>query len=112
MIMSFLFQAEDGIRDRTVTGVRTCALPISELRSDLKRLKRDTDSGRSTGAISAMQAIADSGTTAGGAGARSEERRVGKEWRPTGAEAHEKEEATRTANASTGRPVTGVEGEQ
>src|SRR5438552_1619320 len=41
----------------------------AELRSELKRLKRDTDSGRSTGAISAMQAIADSGTTAGGAGA-------------------------------------------
>src|SRR5437867_5806670 len=27
--MSFFFQAEDGIRDRTVTGVQTCALPIS-----------------------------------------------------------------------------------
>src|SRR5437867_7910610 len=26
----FFFQAEDGIRDRTVTGVQTCALPISE----------------------------------------------------------------------------------
>src|SRR5207248_3818880 len=26
---SFFFQAEDGIRDRTVTGVQTCALPIS-----------------------------------------------------------------------------------
>src|SRR5207248_8093491 len=25
------FQAEDGIRDRTVTGVQTCALPISRL---------------------------------------------------------------------------------
>src|SRR5207248_7058877 len=25
----FFFQAEDGIRDRTVTGVQTCALPIS-----------------------------------------------------------------------------------
>src|SRR5207248_7637811 len=24
------FQAEDGIRDRTVTGVQTCALPISD----------------------------------------------------------------------------------
>src|SRR5437867_2619664 len=24
----FFFQAEDGIRDRTVTGVQTCALPI------------------------------------------------------------------------------------
>src|SRR5699024_12195737 len=26
---SFFFQAEDGIRDRNVTGVQTCALPIS-----------------------------------------------------------------------------------
>src|SRR2546430_7115197 len=25
----FFFQAEDGIRDLTVTGVQTCALPIS-----------------------------------------------------------------------------------
>ena len=24
----FFFQAEDGIRDRLVTGVQTCALPI------------------------------------------------------------------------------------
>src|SRR5207248_4934960 len=28
MIHIFFFQAEDGIRDRTVTGVQTCALPI------------------------------------------------------------------------------------
>src|SRR6266516_6412067 len=27
----FFFQAEDGIRDRTVTGVQTCALPISRV---------------------------------------------------------------------------------
>src|SRR5437588_11138699 len=27
---SFFFQAEDGIRDHCVTGVQTCALPISE----------------------------------------------------------------------------------
>src|SRR5271167_646318 len=26
----FFFQAEDGIRDRNVTGVQTCALPIFE----------------------------------------------------------------------------------
>src|SRR5438128_4728621 len=26
----FFFQAEDGIRDATVTGVQTCALPICE----------------------------------------------------------------------------------
>src|SRR3989475_8965089 len=28
-ILFFFFQAEDGIRDLTVTGVQTCALPIS-----------------------------------------------------------------------------------
>src|SRR3989442_13331896 len=28
----FFFQAEDGIRDADVTGVQTCALPISQLR--------------------------------------------------------------------------------
>src|SRR5579862_9940264 len=27
----FFFQAEDGIRDGTVTGVQTCALPISRV---------------------------------------------------------------------------------
>src|SRR5207249_8175775 len=30
----FFFQAEDGIRDRNVTGVQTCALPISSRVSD------------------------------------------------------------------------------
>src|SRR5256886_6137240 len=29
LIYFFFFQAEDGIRDLTVTGVQTCALPIS-----------------------------------------------------------------------------------
>src|SRR5438067_11472882 len=29
--MYFFFQAEDGIRDRNVTGVQMCALPISAL---------------------------------------------------------------------------------
>src|SRR6267143_1855517 len=33
----FFFQAEDGIRDGTVTGVQTCALPISELRAQHAR---------------------------------------------------------------------------
>src|SRR3989475_9035381 len=35
----FFFQAEDGIRDLTVTGVQTCALPISvEPAASLERL--------------------------------------------------------------------------
>src|SRR2546430_11169369 len=29
IVVFFFFQAEDGIRDLTVTGVQTCALPIS-----------------------------------------------------------------------------------
>src|SRR5207249_9088743 len=28
LVFIFFFQAEDGIRDRNVTGVQTCALPI------------------------------------------------------------------------------------
>src|SRR5258706_10262129 len=31
----FFFQAEDGIRDWSVTGVQTCALPISDRGKDL-----------------------------------------------------------------------------
>src|SRR5699024_12127073 len=31
-LLFFFFQAEDGIRDRNVTGVQTCALPICTAR--------------------------------------------------------------------------------
>src|SRR5438094_7509923 len=36
----FFFQAEDGIRDRTVTGVQTCALPIYGIRVRFSRMER------------------------------------------------------------------------
>src|SRR5690606_39995361 len=36
LLFSLFFQAEDGIRDYHVTGVQTCALPISEYLSDFK----------------------------------------------------------------------------
>src|SRR2546430_2698688 len=36
-IICFFFQAEDGIRDLTVTGVQTCALPICARRSRDRR---------------------------------------------------------------------------
>src|SRR5207249_9152681 len=36
----FFFQAEDGIRDRNVTGVQTCALPISPRRPERRRSPR------------------------------------------------------------------------
>src|SRR3989475_9872356 len=34
-VFFFFFQAEDGIRDLTVTGVQTCALPISTKTKDI-----------------------------------------------------------------------------
>src|SRR3712207_9085127 len=40
MCFFFFFQAEDGIRDIGVTGVQTCALPISRLVEWIKILKR------------------------------------------------------------------------
>src|SRR5256886_9592677 len=36
----FFFQAEDGIRDLTVTGVQTCALPIFPLTKEWTRVGR------------------------------------------------------------------------
>src|SRR5260221_8243128 len=44
--MFFFFQAEDGIRDHCVTGVQTCALPISGTVSGWARTSR-TPSQRS-----------------------------------------------------------------
>src|SRR2546430_3759161 len=46
LVFFFFFQAEDGIRDLTVTGVQTCALPISVDRAI--ELCRQAD-GRVTG---------------------------------------------------------------
>src|SRR5207245_5037683 len=41
----FFFQAEDGIRDATVTGVQTCALPILDFPS-LQYARKSTRLGR------------------------------------------------------------------
>src|SRR2546430_11755872 len=88
----FFFQAEDGIRDLTVTGVQTCALPI------YAAVRADAD--HPVGALASRIARArlvlrvDHRTQLGGRlvlrkidlhvlkkGYRSEERRVGKECR-------------------------------
>src|SRR5260370_31238358 len=34
LLLFFFFQAEDGIRDSSVTGVQTCALPICAIRRE------------------------------------------------------------------------------
>src|ERR1022692_4996103 len=40
----FFFQAEDGIRDYKVTGVQTCALPISEIPKTFKHPRAGDES--------------------------------------------------------------------
>src|SRR2546430_11618579 len=40
-MLFFFFQAEDGIRDLTVTGVQTCALPIYLQVSPQNRVRRE-----------------------------------------------------------------------
>src|SRR5690554_7376631 len=44
----FFFQAEDGIRDADVTGVQTCALPISTILPDMQGLRRRGPARRPT----------------------------------------------------------------
>src|SRR5439155_17733777 len=78
-IFFFFFQAEDGIRDGHVTGVQTCALPIS---NDSARRAGFFPIYRDSGII---QFISNTAYYEGGAiyqnWYRSEERRVGKECR-------------------------------
>src|SRR5688572_31589569 len=91
-VFFFFFQAEDGIRDLTVTGVQTCALPISATRAPMLRYgerqlcvpgrcraaaMRACTSSRASSSLSVDIGAYD-GT---GVRLRSEERRVGKECR-------------------------------
>src|SRR3989441_8636653 len=68
LIGFFFFQAEDGIRDKLVTGVQTCALPIcvsrglqdlpfGELRDEIQRL-RDTGIYPAAALMEAHQRVA------------------------------------------------------
>src|SRR5437764_10745224 len=97
----FFFQAEDGIRDTSVTGVQTCALPISlppidafqplagddELIDQLPLAPRQPRAcERHANDLELLQALIDVGSDRSERGChvdfrRSEERRVGKECR-------------------------------
>src|SRR3712207_9576866 len=46
IIIFFFFQAEDGIRDIGVTGVQTCALPISRRSGQPTRVRRRARPGQ------------------------------------------------------------------
>src|SRR5690625_7800199 len=75
--VSFFFQAEDGIRDGHVTGVQTCALPISA------RICLEDASKQIRAAYNQLmkEIVREKILTEGFRIDRSEERRVGKEWR-------------------------------
>src|SRR5205823_9395982 len=96
----FFFQAEDGIRDKLVTGVQTCALPISLalLETRLTPSERIDLLARSAEALAKVEGIEESlkvqhnrlkrlqstlsvAQSEVDAALRSEERRVGKEGR-------------------------------
>src|SRR5438874_8235605 len=81
LILSFFFQAEDGIRDLYVTGVQTCALPIWSSwlwRRWLQRFAQTAEAISATTKKTEKVRI-----TAEYLKSRSEERRVGREcgWR-------------------------------
>src|SRR5690349_21976787 len=91
LVLFFFFQAEDGIRDLYVTGVQTCALPISKSTcTDLWQLAevRRSDGGKIF--LQQVQCVPDKARfgvisdiddTVLQSNVRSEERRVGKECR-------------------------------
>src|SRR5205085_4928601 len=79
---TFFFRPEAAIRNLTVTGVQTCALPISVLLCDLAVGYPEEHGVRAGRRRAASQRAVD--PEAGGShpgGERSEERRVGKECR-------------------------------
>src|SRR5438309_8967438 len=85
----FFFQAEDGIRDGTVTGVQTCALPIYTIcrlafRDDVELvIPFDHERVRQVERLPKYDALVFPAVPVrtGGEPDRSEERRVGKECR-------------------------------
>src|SRR2546422_4817357 len=85
VVFFFFFQAEDGIRDVAVTGVQTCALPISQMlvnseasRSRIRSVSSVTDQTLRSGARLSWNCVT---VFFEPHNPRSEERRVGKECR-------------------------------
>src|SRR5699024_11727656 len=95
--VDFFFQAEDGIRDRNVTGVQTCALPISDLEdtedseeeasedsTELEEPEQEETEGTEEDSTDLEESDQEETED------RSEERRVGKECRARSTKKHRK----------------------
>src|SRR5205823_11076112 len=82
----FFFQAEDGIRDKLVTGVQTCALPISRRVVLPTRLivRESSGAGGSIHPAELEDVFGRPPVHVANVQLRSEERRVGKECRTQG----------------------------
>src|SRR5437762_11383355 len=61
LIFLFFFQAEDGIRDTSVTGVQTCALPIFEIIDCPTATGHQRNSAGLQIVLDAMDALAEDG---------------------------------------------------
>src|SRR5690348_17955625 len=98
LLRFFFFHAEDRIRDGRVPGVQTCALPIRAQRVQLRgvgsrealpaygrrleeRVSAPGDGGEVEDRVLLDRAVVAEELAVGAFGFRSEERRVGKEWR-------------------------------
>src|SRR5205823_8917765 len=81
-LIVFFFQAEDGIRDKLVTGVQTCALPIFQSTKDEYVPRLEWERLLGTAREPKKQILIDASNHRF-TDKRSEERRVGKEcsWR-------------------------------
>src|SRR5687768_17719299 len=90
MFCFFFFQAEDGIRDVAVTGVQTCALPIYCYQYEPDRstwvIETDEQTWRNFGfdKLGETEMLPVIERVFAEELERSEERRVGKEWRSRG----------------------------
>src|SRR5258707_2833469 len=85
LVFFFFFQAEDGIRDIGVTGVQTCALPISAIKQihsgTTLSLPHPLEVELAERLVDLIPCAEMVRFGKNGSDARSEERRVGKECR-------------------------------
>src|SRR5690348_17589195 len=94
LFVCFFFQAEDGIRDGRVTGVQTCALPISTVFTEgvSKGFLQDVEIWQHKTRIDNPLLVEEDGAV------RSEERRVGKSVDLGGRRIIKKKKKKRTRN--------------